>query len=398
MQSSNAAAGGRYRAWIEIDPQSLMHNVAILRAKLPEGCELMPALKANAYGHGAIPIARMLSAAGIHALCVATAQEGAALRRKGIHGLILVLGYTHPDQFSLLSRYELTQAVVDCEYAKALSGYGRALRVHIALDTGMHRLGENHRHLAAIERIYRLPHLRVEGIFTHLCTADASDPQGVAYARMQGEAFYQTVEALKARGCLFKKAHILSSYGLFNHPQLAGDYVRVGIALYGLLSTRADTERLGALLRPVLSLKARIASVKTLNPGEGAGYGLSFMAEREARIAVLAIGYADGLPRALSCGAGSVLVHGRAAPIAGRVCMDQTLIDVTDIPRVRPGDEAVIIGRSGDAVLSACDLAAQAGTISNEILSRLGARLNRLIVSSAAPLPTPPDRAESTAR
>ncbi len=383
MQSSNAAAGGRYRAWIEIDPQCLMHNVALLRARLPQGCELMPALKANAYGHGAVPVARMLNACGIHAFCVATAQEGAALRREGIRGLILVLGYTHPALFSLLDRNELTQAVVDYDYAKALSGYGRALSVHIALDTGMHRLGESHRHFAAIEQIYRLPHLRVEGIFTHLCTADASDPQGVAYAHMQGEAFYQTVEALKARGCLCKKAHILSSYGLFNHPQLAGDYARVGIALYGLLSTRADTERLGAGLRPVLSLKARIASVKTLRSGERAGYGLSFVAGREARIAVLAIGYADGLPRALSCGAGSVLVHGRAAPIAGRVCMDQTLIDVTDIPRVRPGDVAVIIGRSGDAVLSACDLAAQAGTISNEILSRLGARLERVIVRRA---------------
>ena len=185
------------------------------------------------------------------------------------------------------------------------------------------------------------------------------------------------MDQLKDRGITPPPFHLLSSYGLLRYPEFGGRYARVGIALYGVLSTQEDTQKLGRDLRPALSVKARVASVRRLHPGESAGYGLAFTAQRETVLAAVTIGYADGLPRSLSCGRGSVLINGRRAPIAGRICMDQMLADITDIPDVRAGDVAVILGKSGDLEITSAQLAEQAGTISNEILSRLGSRLMR---------------------
>ncbi|MPN10852.1 Serine/alanine racemase [bioreactor metagenome] len=188
------------------------------------------------------------------------------------------------------------------------------------------------------------------------------------------------IDELRRRGCTCPKKHIVSSDGLLYYPELAENYARVGIALYGILSTRIDTERCSISLEPVLSIKARIALVKDLFQGEAAGYGLQFVAPQDTRIAVVAIGYGDGIPRSLSCGVGNVLIHGYKAAIIGRICMDQMLINISDIPDVKPGDVAVIIGQSGDKKITVCDLAEQTGTISNEILSRLGERLERQMI------------------
>lgn len=188
------------------------------------------------------------------------------------------------------------------------------------------------------------------------------------------------VAELHQRGFTCPKKHIVSSDGFLYYPELAENYARVGIALYGVLSTHADTERCGISLEPLLSIKARIALVKDLLQGEAAGYGLQFVASQDSRIAVVTIGYGDGIPRSLSCGMGSVLIQGIKVPIVGRICMDQILVDISNIPNVKAGDVAVIIGQSGDEKITACDLAEQDGTISNEILSRLGERLERQFV------------------
>ena len=368
------------RAWIELDRAALRHNVEYLRSLLPPGCALMPAVKANAYGHGAVLVARELNALGVGAFCVASAAEGAELRENGIAGEILVLGYTHPACFPMLERYRLAQTVVDAAYARELERYGKPLEVQIKLDTGMHRLGERCGHLRELQAIFAIPNLRVTGAYTHLCASEAGSPAGRAFTLAQGRAFYDTVERLRARGCAIPRAHILSSGGLLRYPELGGDCARVGIALYGALETRTDLEEYGGGLRPVLSLKARIAGVKEVFRGEGAGYALRFRAERDTRLAAAAIGYGDGLPGALGCGVGAALVNGVRAPIAGRVCMDQVLLDVTDVPRASPGDAAVFIGRDGSGEISAADVAEQAGTIANEILSRLGPRLERIMV------------------
>ncbi len=384
------------RAWIELDRKALAGNVRFLRSRLPQGCSLMPAVKADAYGHGAILIARELNRLGVEAFCVACIQEAVLLRENGIVGEILILGYTHPVQFPLIQKYNLIQTAVDYEYAKQLNLYARRqnkkLRVHIGVDTGMHRLGERSENIEKLSAICSLSNLSIDGIFSHLCAADGSTEREKQFTEKQISAFSHVLQKLKTHP-FFKnappKTHLLSSYGILRYPEFAGDYARVGIALYGVLSTEKDTtlyqtsvsQHVNAhdfILTPVLSLKARVAIVKELYKGESAGYGLAFTAERDMRLAAITIGYADGLPRIAAAHGGSVLLHGRRAPIIGRICMDQTLVDISGIPGVQAGDTAVLIGRSGSESISAGHLAEQSATITNELLSRLGSRLERV--------------------
>ncbi len=370
------------RAWIELDMAALEHNVRTMQAMLPENCKLMPAVKAEAYGHGAVLISRELNRLGVKAFCVASVSEGVQLRKAGVRGEILILGYTHPRQLDLVRRYHLLQAVVDSRYAEELARYGRKLHVHIAVDTGMHRIGIPCSRQEEIERVFQIKNLKVEGIFSHLCVSDSEEAGKEEFTLAQGEAFFQLTDALRGKGYECKR-HLIASNGILNYPQFAGDYARAGIILYGVRSAEGDMDRSGAVLRPVMSLKARVASVRELNPGEGAGYGLAFVAKRPARIATITIGYADGLSRLLSGGRGEVLIRGHRAPIAGRVCMDQTLVDVTEIPDVQTGDIAVLIGRSGSEVITAYDMAEAAGTITNEIFTSMGARLTRTVKPAA---------------
>ena len=230
------------RAWIELDRSALHYNVEALRALLPDGCDLMPAVKANAYGHGAVPISHELNRLGVRAFCVASVLEGVGLRRNGIRGEILILGYTHPEQFHYLRRYRLTQAVIDLPYAEVLNSYGKIIKVHIAVDTGMHRLGERCERIDDINCIFKYRNLKIEGIYTHLCADDTTTPRDKIFTMEQGRAFYNVVSQLRERGCVCPKIHLQASYGVLNYPELGGDYARIGIALYGVLSTRVDSE------------------------------------------------------------------------------------------------------------------------------------------------------------
>lgn len=391
----------RGRAWIELDKTALARNVEYLRSLLPEGCRLMPAVKANAYGHGAVWTATELNRLGVDAFCVACLSEGIALRRAKVKGEILILGYTAPEDFTLLARYRLTQTVIDYEYAGKLADAGVMLHVHIGIDTGMHRLGIRCEDTGDILAVFEMGNLVIDGMFTHLCACDSSLPEDRAFTESQIQAFYGVVGILEERGLACPRLHLQSSYGLLNYPGLDADYVRAGIALYGVPSTvmNADfhkgtdsaentaSDRTSCFpgdLAPVLSLKARVASIRTLHAGESAGYGLAFTAEQDMRIAVLSIGYADGLPRELSCGRGHVLLHGLKAPVIGRICMDQTLVDISGIPQASAGDTAVLIGTSGNEEITAVQLASQCGTITNELLSRLGERLERVEIDSSA--------------
>jgi serine/alanine racemase len=367
------------RAWIESNKNNLKHNIEVLRSLLPAGCVLMPAIKANAYGHGVVPMAKELNKMGVQAFCVASVAEAVQLRENGVVGEILILGYTHPSDFPLLIQYNLTQAVLDYEYAEMLDAFGSEIKAHIAVDTGMHRVGVPAENLDAILSMLKMKHLWVTGIYTHLCADDSQDEKDVAFTKKQAASFASIKEQVLAAGYALK-THILGSYGLLNYPELGGDYVRIGIALYGVLSNRGDLAFCPVELRPVLSVKARVMTIRTIQPGEHVGYGLAYTAESERKIAALSIGYADGLPRALSCGRGRVLIHGQEAPIVGRICMDQTMVDVTGIENVKCGDIAVIIGKSDNLEITAYELAEQSDTITNEILSRMGNRLNRLLI------------------
>ena len=364
----------RGRAWREIDLDALAHNAGALQRALAPGCRLMAVVKADAYGHGAVPVARRLRREGVRAFAVATLEEGVALRRHGIGGEILVLGYTSPAQARRLARWRLTQAVVDEAHGRALAAQGVKLRVHLALDTGMHRLGvpaEDHR---AIARLYALPRLKIQGVFSHLCVSDSLQPEDVDYTDGQLERFYAALRWMKQHGYDPGETHIQASYGIWNLPPQPCAWARPGIALYGVTSGgEPPLQSLG--LRPVLSLRARVASVRTLPAGEGAGYGLAFRPGEERRLAAVTIGYADGLPRDLPQRGGQVLIAGRRCPMVGRVCMDQLLVDVTGVPGAAPGAVVTLIGRDGEEEIRAEEAAGWCGTITNELLSRLGGRL-----------------------
>ena len=354
------------RAWAEIDVDALRRNVDFLRSISPKNSELMPAVKANAYGHGAVLISRELNKMGVRAFCVATADEGVELRKHGIRGEILILGYTHPAQFPLLRLFRLSQTIVSYEYAKMLNNYGK-IHCHIGIDTGMRRLGIRSDEQGKIQRIFEMKNLIIDGIFTHLSADENTTPPDVSFTEQQAERFYNIVKSLAESG-YYPKVHLLASYGLLNYGYLGGDYVRVGIALYGGVENTK--------LLPVLSLKTRVTSVRKVYKGEPIGYGLKCVAHEDMHVASLAIGYADGLPRTLSDGQCSVLINGQRAPIVGKICMDQAIVDVSQI-QVKQGDIAVIIGTSGNETITANEIAAKAGTIPNDILSRIG---NRVVV------------------
>ena len=361
------------RAWIELDLKHLVHNVEVLKELLPEGCRLMAVVKTQAYGHGAFAIASHLERLGVDAFAVATIDEGIQLRSYGIRGEILVLGYTAPSRARELKKYDLTQTLIDFSYAAALNRQGVLVKCHLKIDTGMHRLGVDCRDAGKVKKIFRMRRLKMNGIFTHLCCADSLAPGDVAFTRGQINDFYGLLGELTEAGIAVPKVHIQSSYGLLNHPELSGEYVRVGIALYGVLRTTQKTA-VQADLRPVLALKTRVAALKDVPKGESVGYGRVFTAARDSRIAILPIGYGDGLPRILS-GAGGVRIRGQYAPIAGRICMDQMAVDVTELSEISLGDVAVVICNEADCEPSAPVVAEMAGTISNELLCRLGARL-----------------------
>lgn len=366
------------RAWKELDLDALRHNGQVLMSRLAPGCKLMAVVKANGYGHGAAAVARCLQKDGVRAFAVACLSEGMDLRRAGIRGLILILGYTPPEEAPLLRRWRLTQAVADGEHGAALNAAGVPLRVHLALDTGMRRLGVPAEDTAALIRLYGMKNLRIGGVFSHLCVSDDPGQSARDYTQSQLARFYRAVDWLRDNGYDPGAVHIQASGGILRLPPQPCAYARGGIALYGVGSEGA-VDAMEAGLRPVLSLRARVACVRRLCPGEAAGYGLAFRAERDTRLAVLSIGYADGLPRGLAQNGGRVLLRGRSCPMVGRMCMDQLLVDVTEAPDVRAGDVATLLGQDGVLTIRAEEVARRCGTITNELLSRLGHRVGQVL-------------------
>lgn len=363
------------RAWKELNYENLKWNVEQLSSLLPENCTFMAVVKADAYGHGAVPVASWLNRIGIRAFAVATVQEGTELRQAGIQGEILVLGYTPPQEAYLLTANDLIQTAVDCAHARALNASAPyPVKVHLKIDTGMHRLGERAEHIEALSSLFSLPRLRILGMYSHLCAADSQDIDDILFTRMQISSFLRTAELLREKGCDPGKLHLQSSYGVLNYPDLSMDYARFGIAMYGVLSS-PDKQLLKRVpLRPVLSLRARISSIRDLKSGETVSYGRHFQADTPMRAAAVTIGYADGLPRSLSGKNLPVLVRDRRTHVIGNICMDQLIIDVTGIPEARPGDIVTFLGSQGHQTLRAEEMAEKADTITNELLCRLHIR------------------------
>ena len=365
------------RAWIEIDLDALAHNAGEITSLLPEGCELMAVIKTDAYGHGSEIIAKRLMREGVTAFAVATAIEGVRLRENGIEGDILVLGYTHPNDAVLLSSNDLSQLVVDGAHAKSLDETGNSIRVHIAIDTGMHRLGIQPEDFDEIERVFTYANLTVEGIATHLASSDSLEADDIGFTELQMERFLALLDKLKSKGYDAGKTHAQSSYGVLNFPGIKCGYARAGIALYGVLSAN-DKVVTTPSLRPVLSLRAIVAQVRWIGAGESVSYSRIFTTDKPMKLATVSIGYADGVPRQISGKGGICIVNGRKVPIVGRVCMDMLMIDVTEVEHVAAGDVVTLIGSDGGETVRCEDFAAASGTITNDILCRLGGRLPRL--------------------
>lgn len=366
------------RAWIELNLDNLAYNVNALQKVMPEKSTLMAVVKTQAYGHGAFQIATCLNQMGVKAFAVATIDEGIQLRRYGICGEILILGYTNPNRAKELKKYDLMQTLIDFKYAKALNRQKIAVKAHIKIDTGMNRLGVSFDNINEVKMIFSMKYIKVCGIYTHLCCADTLLPEDVEFSENQIDNFYYLIDKLKERGVQIPKVHIQSSYGLLNYPQLVCDYVRVGIALYGVLSKPDENTRVKIDLRPVLSLKARVVLIRSVSKQDTVSYGRRFQAKRDSLIAIVSIGYGDGFPRDLSCQKGGVLIRGQYAPIVGRICMDQLAVDITEIEDVSVGNVATLIGFD-TMDIAAPDIAQHFNSISNELLCRMGARLPIII-------------------
>ncbi|MCI9078168.1 MAG: serine racemase VanT catalytic subunit [Lachnospiraceae bacterium] len=362
------------RAYIEINLSNLEYNARALQKLLPGGCRLMAVVKAEAYGHGSQGIAIHLERAGLNSFATATIDEAVKLRKCGIRGEILILGYTDARRAHELKKYRLIQTITDWGYAKELNRQGTCVQAHIKIDTGMHRLGITANNTEEVISVFNMKNINVCGMYTHLCCADSLEPEDILYTKEQINSFYRLAGILEEHGIKIPKLHIQSSYGILNYPGLKAGYARAGIALYGVYSSPGDKTVADPGLRPVLSIKSKVILIRELGKGESAGYGRAFVAGRDSRIAIVPAGYADGIPRSLSCGMGNVLINGQLAPIAGRICMDQLIADITDIENVKTGDIVTIIGTE-ESGTGAAEIACNSGSISNELLSRLGTRL-----------------------
>lgn len=369
----------KMRTWAEINLSNLEHNYRALRAMLPPGCRFLGVIKADAYGHGAIQVARRLEGLGAEYLATACLREAMELRDAGgIHAPILILGHTPPEFARRLIEYRLTQTVFDLEAARALSQAAvraeQTMKIHIKVDTGMSRLGFlcDEAHMAqtveAIAQVCALPGLEPEGIFTHFADSDGDE----AYTMLQFTRFLDILEALRARGLTFPIRHCANSGAVLNFPCTHLDMVRPGIALYGHYPAPSCQGLDGPGLLPVMSVKSRIASVKWVPAGTTVSYGRIHTLARDTRLAVLPVGYADGLFRRCSDQL-SMRVGDQWAPIVGRVCMDMCMLDVTDLPQVGQGDVVTVFGEDAP-IETAADLA---GTVQYELLCAVSPRVPR---------------------
>lgn len=369
------------RAWVEVDLDIIAHNAKILRSLLPDGCDLMAVVKADAYGHGAKAVSARLEREGIRAFAVATVSEGIDLREGGLSGEVLVMGYTSPADAELLCKNNLTQLAVDGAHARALDETGYSIRIHIAVDTGMHRLGIEYSDLAEIESVYACRNLTIEGIASHLASSDSADPDDMVFTQLQIGRFTGVVESLANKGYSVGRRHIQASFGVLNYPDADCDYARTGIALYGVMSRYGATDTMHGL-KPALALRARIAEVRMIGAGESVSYGRTFTAEKAMKLATVCIGYADGVPRQMSGKGGVCIVSGKTAPIVGRICMDLLMVDVTGAGPVSAGDVVTLIGTDSGNTIRCEDVAEASGTITNDLLCRLGSRLPRVYLEA----------------
>jgi len=363
--------------WAEIDLDAISHNVQAFKRHVGENVEIMAVVKANAYGHSAVQVAQAALQAGATRLAVHRMIEGIELRQAGIHAPILIMGYTPASGTEQIVEWQLTPSLITLEFAETLSAHAvnKATRipVHIKVDSGMNRYGLLPPEVPDFAKlIVKLPGLQLEGLFTHFATADWADQ---TFVIGQLADFNGVVAALQANHIQIPLVHAANSAATMRLPEAHFNAVRIGIAMYGL--DPSDEWSPVFEIQPALSMKSRVSRVRNLPAGAGISYGRTAITEKPIQAALVPVGYGDGFHRILS-NKGSVLIHGQRAPILGRVCMDQFVVDISEIPGVKQDDEVVVIGRQGDSLIRAEEIGRLAGTINYEVTTSLLPRVKRV--------------------
>ncbi len=371
--------------WVEVDLDAIAFNLQSFRNHVGPQVKIIAVVKANAYGHGATPVAKAMQDAGAEMLAVHRTIEAAALRRAGLQAPLLVMGYTPPDGAELIVDHQLTPSLMTYEFAQALSGrasaLGRQIPVHIKVDTGMNRYGlMPDEAIDFIQSVSLLPGLKLEGLFTHFATADWADP---SYTHQQLETFKQVLQAAQRIGFAFPLIHAANSAATMRLPEAHFNAVRPGIALYGLDPSNEWPPAFE--IRPALTLKSKVSRVRRLPAGAGVSYSRTYITTQPTLAALVPVGYGDGYHRILS-NKSHVLIRGRRAPLIGRVCMDQFVVDAGNIPDVQQDDEVVLIGQQGNERIRAEEIAALAGTINYEVTTSLLPRVARVYLQQGKPV------------
>ncbi len=372
------------RAWVRIDRNAILHNMKEIRALISDSTKIMAVVKANAYGHGDTVIAKLLENHGIDTFAVSSVDEALNLRRVGVTGDILILGYTPSVHFHYLAEEDLIQNFLSYDYAVKLNEFAAhhqvQIRGHIKVDTGMGRLGirytDEEDHYEEIKKIYDLSFLKCEGLFSHFSVADEQDEQNLKYTAHQNELFQDVIKRLKKDGIDPGKCHIQNSYGILNY-KMNYDYVRPGLLILGVTSDDQIPIHSHPDFIPALSWHANISYVKTVEKGSSISYGRHYICDRQTKIATCSIGYADGVPREASNKNMCVLVHGKRCPIIGNICMDQMMVDVSEVEDVKEGDVITLVGSQQNEQIKIDEWSRCVHTINNDMLCRITSRVPR---------------------
>ena len=371
------------RIYAKINLDAICHNVKLAMQKVGASTRLMAIVKADGYGHGAVAVAKTLVSLGVYGFGVATAQEALQLRKAGIQNLILILGPVFGADEEELIRQNIAFTVFTVEEAEEIEAAAAKLqkkaKIHLKIDTGMGRIGmqPNADSLPIIEQILQLPHLEVEGIFTHFACADEKDKTSCL---LQKEKFLSFLHLCEQSGITFPLRHMCNSAAILDFNDDFLDMVRCGIITYGLYPSD-DVQKDKFPLQPAMEIKSHVSFVKTVEPNFTVSYGSTFVTTKQTTIATVPVGYADGYPRSLS-GKGYVLIHGQKAPILGRICMDQMMVDVTQIPQVKRGDTVTVIGQDGNSYLSMDEVAKLAGSFNYELACNISKRVPRVYLQN----------------
>ncbi len=379
LSSETELEGQYFRVTANINLDAICNNILNTKKLIGNSTKIMAIIKADGYGHGAVPIARALEQIGVDAYGIAIIEEGVELRNAGINKPLLILGYTPKEQYRQLVQYDITQTIFQLCSAEDLSReairQNRIANVHIKIDTGMSRIGfsDTEESIENIKKISLLDGININGIYTHFACADESNKTS---AHNQLKRFLNFVKRLEQEGIVISVKHISNSAGIIDLPEAKLDMVRSGISTYGLYpSEEVNKEKLP--LEPAMEIKTHVSYVKEIDAGIGVSYGSTFITNRKTRIATIPVGYGDGYPRQLSS-KGRVLIHGKSAPILGRVCMDQFMVDVTEIEDVAQGDVVTLLGKDKEEYISVEELANMSYSFNYEFICNVGKRIPRI--------------------